>query len=77
MRENIKEHLPVGLLNAGRAMRDWINRVPEDFTACTHPWRLDSRRKLQKYHNRYQGQTLLCHRQWTQSEKYGPHKIIQ
>jgi hypothetical protein len=55
MREDIKEHLPVGLLNAGRATRDWINRVPEDFTACTHPWRSDSCRKLQKYHNRYQG----------------------
>jgi hypothetical protein len=55
MREDIKEHLPEGLLNAGRATRDWINRIPEDFAACAHPWRMDSRRKLRMYHNRYKG----------------------
>lgn len=55
MRERIKEHIPAALLNAGRATCDWMQRVPEDFSAYMHPWRSDTRRKLQKYHNRYQG----------------------
>lgn len=55
MREEIKKRVPEGLLNIGRATRDWIDRFPEDVSACTHPWRLDSQRKLRKYHNRYQG----------------------
>lgn len=55
MRERIKEHIPAALLNAGRATCDWMQRVPEDFSAYMHPWRSDSRRKLQKYHNHYQG----------------------
>lgn len=55
MRDSLKNHLPEGMLNAGRATVDWINRVPEDLSAATHPWRRDSRRKIRSYHNRYQG----------------------
>ena len=55
MRESLKEHLPEGLLNAGRAARDWLQRLPEDISANTHPWRIDSKKEIEKYHNRYQG----------------------
>ncbi len=55
MRESLKNHLPEGMLNAGRATLDWINRFPDDLSAAIHPWRLDSRKKIRSYHNKYQG----------------------
>jgi len=55
MRDTVKKHLPEGLLNAGRSTLDWINRIPEDLSAGVHPWRLDSRKKIRNYHDRYKG----------------------
>ncbi len=55
MRDNLKEHLPEGLLNAGHAAYDWLQRLPEDISAGVHPWRIDSKKKIDQYHNRYQG----------------------
>lgn len=55
MRETIKKILPESVLNVGRAARDWVNRVPEDISAAAHPWRLDSKRNIRAFHNKYQG----------------------
>lgn len=55
MRDTVKEHLPEGLLNAGRSTLDWINRVPEDLSAAVHPWRVDSRNKIRTFHDKYKG----------------------
>ncbi len=55
MREKINEHLPEGLLNAGRATYDWMQRLPDDISANTHPWRIDSKKKIEKFHDRYWG----------------------
>jgi len=50
-----KEQFPEWLLNAGRASHDWIMGFPESVSAAIHPWRVDARRKIRQYHNRYEG----------------------
>lgn len=55
MRDIIKQHIPAKTLNTLRSTRDWCERFPEDISAACHPWRIDSCRKLQTYHDRYRG----------------------
>lgn len=59
MRETLKSVLPKPMIEILKNSRDAFNRLPEDTEAAWHPIRRDTRRRLRKYHNRYQGQRCV------------------
>jgi len=55
-REKLKRMLPRSAMELLKSYRDAINRLPEDIEAAWHPLRRDTRRRIRKFKNCFQGQ---------------------
>jgi hypothetical protein len=54
MKEQIKRMLPSAILSSVRDSLDWLKRIKELPDAYYHPWRVQSRDNLEKFHNVHQ-----------------------
>jgi hypothetical protein len=59
IRDTLKSVLPKPMVEVLKNSRDALNRLPEDIEAAWHPLRRDTRRRIRKCHNRYQGQRCV------------------